>query len=391
MGYPAPMTRLLTTVALAAAVAACGGAERTGNGGPGHGWPEELVTGPGTGPALYLGPEADSPAVGYVSPGVQVEIADAASGDRVPVRIRGALKVRAWLNVSRLAAFIQRGGRPRGAPVSVGVGDVVGVRGTTVSGLMRLELTPWLGRADAPTLGPFIGEYPADRLGPQSPGGDPERPSGTPHALPVGQEVPIYDRPNGGVIATLPALDPPLTVSLVREHRGWKAVRLGHGPYLIGYINVDLTPAQAPERPAHSPLFTNVSDGGVPLRLRTEESQTLWRVNSGARVRFDGRTIAIFDSPGYAREMNRYDTGEVDVFAAADDGIAVRGMIRAEDLSAVAGEAQSPAQTPGQAPAQGDPSATPTAPTEPTPEAPTPPTSSDVPPPPAPVPPPPAG
>jgi hypothetical protein len=37
---------------------------------------------------------------------------------------------------------------------------------------------------------------------------------------------------------------------------------------------------------------------------------------------------------GFAREMNRYeDDGEVDVFVAADDAVAVRGIVQIDALA----------------------------------------------------------
>jgi hypothetical protein len=77
----------------------------------------------------------------------------------------------------------------------------------------------------------------------------------------------------------------------------------------------------------------------VPERLAAEDTRPLWRVPSGTRLRFDDDVIAVFEAEGYAREMNRYDTGEVDVFVAVDDTVAIRGMVRADDLVAIEGQA----------------------------------------------------
>ncbi len=142
----------------------CGGGEgeRSRSDRP-EGWPGELLTDEGTGPALYLHEGANSAAVGYVSPGIRVRISGAPEGDRVPVRISGPLKVRAWLTVSRLAARVQQRGRVPGTPAYVGPNDLVGIRGDAGDGNLRIEVEPWLGRANAIRDGSIVargGEHP---------------------------------------------------------------------------------------------------------------------------------------------------------------------------------------------------------------------------------------
>ncbi len=318
-------------------------------------WPSRLVTSEGSGPALYLSEGADSPAIGYVSAGVPVRIGRAPVGDRVYVMVDGPLKVRGWLSIARLAARVQQKGRVRGTPTYVAPNDLVGVRGSAGDGIMRIEVRPWLGQANAPALGPFLGEYPTDRLGADEvTGADAAGPEpGEPKSLPAGQEVQVFDRPNGDVVATLPALDPPLVVELVAARGEWSAVRVGTGPYLVGYTNVELSPAEALPTRAPTPA---TPAGDVPERLAAEDTRPLWKVPAGTRLRFDDSVIAVFEQDGWAREMNRYDTGEVDVFVAVDDTVAVRGMARSEDLVAIEGqsaggsEQQQPAPAPAPAP-----------------------------------------
>src|SRR5690349_17920280 len=118
------MTRSALAAVVALVVTGCGAsAQPPEYGPPPPGWPRELVVGAGAGPALYLGREDRSPAVGYVSPGVRVKLAGAVAGDRVAVRIEGPLKVRAFLATSRLSARIQKRGRIRGTPVQVTPND----------------------------------------------------------------------------------------------------------------------------------------------------------------------------------------------------------------------------------------------------------------------------
>lgn len=294
-------------------------------------WPEQLITGPGSGPALYLDSSAEAPAIGYVSPGLEVQLGET-EGDRVMVRIRGGLKVRAWITRSRLAARVQRRGRVRGTPTSVGVNDLVRIMGTSEGGLLRVEVRPDLGRGDL-FLGPFVGEYPADRLAAEAVDAEPEAAEGDWFRLPAGQEVSVYDRPSGDVVATLPAVDPPLAVQVVRARGEWKAVRAGVGPFLAGYVNAELVAMEGAPGVASGGAM---APGSIPRRLQAEPDRPLWRLAVGTRVRFDGHTVAILGEEGWAREMGRYDdTGEADVFVAVDDELAIRGMVRIQDLQAL--------------------------------------------------------
>lgn len=333
---------ILCTVLSAFVASACGGGPdgevaettpvlaETG----GASWPEQLITGPGSGPALYLDSSAEAPAIGYVSPGLRVQLGET-EGDRVMIRIRGALKVRAWITRSRLAARVQRRGRVRGTPTSVGVNDLVRIMGTSDEGLLRVEVRPDLGRGDL-FLGPFVGEYPADRLAAEAVDAEAEATEGDWFRLPAGQEVRVYDRPRGEVVATLPAIEPPLAVQVVRARGEWKAVRAGVGPFLAGYVDADL---EAMEGAPGVVSGGAQAAGSIPRRLQAEPDRPLWRLETGTRVRFDGRTVAILGEAGWAREMGRYDeTGEADVFVAVNDEIAVRGMVRIGDLQEVPAE-----------------------------------------------------
>ena len=336
---------------------ACGGGTPAPDDGPGEyarpaGWPADLLVGPGAGPALYLSEAPDSPAIGYVSEDVVVRLVSGPVGDRIRVQIRGGLRVRGWLNLSRLAAKAQHRGKISGTPIYLGPGNVVGVRGSGSDGNVRVEASPNFGRAAATTVGPFVGEFPLSAIASGDPTDDADAPSdGAPHLLPTGAAVPVYDRPGGEIVATLPALDPPLTVVVLRDRNGWKGIRAGVGPYLVGYVDATLTPTDAgPEAPA----LQTPAPSAVPARLQTEGDRPLLRVPSGARVRFDGETIGIFGAEGWAREMNRYETGEVDVFVAVDDEVALRGMMRGQDLR----EGEAPTETPAaptEAPSEAEP------------------------------------
>jgi hypothetical protein len=129
-------------------------------------WPSVMVTGPGSGPALFLGPEAGAAAIGYVSSGLQVELAAQPTGDRAPVRIRGPMKVRAWMATDRFALRVQRRGKIRGTAAYVGPNDLVRVVGPAEPGRARVEARPILRRAPDIRLEPFDGTFPIVGLGP---------------------------------------------------------------------------------------------------------------------------------------------------------------------------------------------------------------------------------
>lgn len=321
-------------------------------------WPSSLVIAGTGGPALYLSDAADAPAVGYASDGVRVDLAGEVSNGRIPVRIRGPLKVRAFVPVERLHAIVQRRGKLDGTPLQLGPGDRVRVLGPAGPNAMRISARPVLDGLPAATIGPFEGAYALDRLGAaEADPSLPEPPAGAPHALPASQEVTVFARPNGDALATLTASPTPRVVGVLAQRGEWARVRIGEGPYLVGYVNVPLTPAEAP---ASAAAPTRRATLPVPERIANEDGLPLHRVRRGARLRFDGTTIAIFGEAGYAREMRRYDNGEVDVFVAVDDDLALRGMLRVRDLEPFEGDAPAaapttPAQTeapPASAPAE---------------------------------------
>lgn len=285
-------------------------------------YPTELLTGPSDGgPGLYLSADPSAPAIGYVSAGVVVEIAGDAEGGRVPVRIRGAMRVRGHLPLDRLHARVLQRGRLNGTPLYLGPNDIVRVIRPVDATTMEVEATVAL-RADGAPGPSYVGTFPSASLG----GAVVAVPttSGVPGA-PVGasEPVPVYDRPGGELVLTVPAsAGVPMRVAAQRD--GWSAVLVGAGPYVAGYTQAALSPVAEP--PVHAP--TAPATGGLPARLTLEPELTLHHLAAGTRVVFDGVTVAALDQPGYARELGRHEaTAELDVFVAVDDQIAVRGMI----------------------------------------------------------------
>ena len=154
-------------------------------------------------------------------------------------------------------------------------------------------------------------------------------PEGSTRRLPA-TEVGLYEAPGGALVYTLPALNPGLTVELVRDEGPWHAVRVGSGPYLVGFVQGDLVPAAATIVP---PSGAGRSGAALPQRISDENAHPLFRVPAGTEVIFEGRVIARLNQPGWARELRRYAAYEQsDVFIAVDDSVAVRGLVRVSAL-----------------------------------------------------------
>lgn len=297
-------------------------------------WPRVLVIGPGSGPAIYLGHAEDAPAVGYLNPGTRVRLESNVVNGRVEVLVGGALATKGWVPLPRVGAYTQQRGRVEGTRAYVGAGDFVGILGAAeTAGQMRVEVRPWLGGGNF--IGPFVGAFPADQLADRRPEGEIEPLTpGECYRLPPGQTMTIDATAQGEPITTLPALDPPLAVTVLRARNDLFGVRAGYGPYITGYIRGALQRCEG-EMPAPDPMVPP-SEGDRPVWMQLEDGP-LHRVASGARVRFHGRTIARLRAEGWARELGRQEGGLVDVFIAVDDAVAIRGLVREGDLTLVEG------------------------------------------------------
>lgn len=340
----------LLFLSLSAAIAGCGGgaaattstsggasATVAASEGPPAGWPTVLNVGPGQGPALYAAGDDNAPPFGYLSEGVRVRVNGAPVNGRLPVTVGGQMVVHGWVPLSRLLAYVNQHGRIEGTPAFLGANDPVGLVSQSSDGSFRVEIRPRLGREGAADLGPFIGSVPGDWLVDHPAGdGDPDLTPGEFRRLPAGNEVQVYDRPGGAVIARLPALDPPLTVVVIRSRDGWNGVRVGVGPFLVGYIQGELEASAADQlgtRPTPEP--TAVETGHMPERIAVEEG-ALFHVTSGTWIRFYGEQVARLRAEGWAREMSRTSgSTDVDVYVAVDDGVAVRGVVPTASLTRV--------------------------------------------------------
>lgn len=296
-------------------------------------FPLRLSSGAGEGPSLYLGPEPGAPAIGYLSPDVEIELAEPPRGRRVLVRIRGAMRVRAYVDTDRLAARIQRRGRLRGTPAYLAGGDHVRVLGFDADGRARVT-----ARIDAGTrVLEYTGTFPIVGLGSSAPAQGAETAApGERSRIRTTRPLVVRDGDDGRELVTLPAgIIPARTVARVAN--GW-SVLIGNGPYLVGVVDVEPVDAEVADL---GPTATTFHTGHVlPGRLAVDTQLQLVRLAQGTRVTFDDQTIAVLDEPGMARIVHRYDpTGEADAYVAIDDRVAVRGLI---PLTAIIAEAPTP-------------------------------------------------
>jgi hypothetical protein len=279
-------------------------------------------------PILFVGSEPDAPVFGFVASDTEVLVTGPAAHGRVPVRIDGALRVKAFVPEDALALRVQRRGRVRGTPTYVGPNDVLRTLGPAAEpGRIKVRVAPRVG---GKRMGPFEGTYPVEGLAAhEAPSDAPAPQPGTAHVLPPGRTLTLFDAPNGQQIFEIPTQSVPLSVMVVAEDQGWKAVRVGEGPYLIGYTHDALTQEIEPPAP---PAPAERAKDGLPKQLQNEAG-ALKRVAKETRVLFNEQVVAVFKSEGWARVLAEYPEGQVDVFAATDDSIAVRGLVAASALS----------------------------------------------------------
>ncbi len=356
------MTRVLSSSLLVAlalfALPSCGGRSETntvasssgggsggGSGGPTEcsggaptGWPSVVVARGGTDPALYAGPDDGAPAFGYLSEGVRLRVDCPPNNGRIAVTVGGAMVVHGWVPISRTMVFAAQRGRIDGTPVYLGENDPIGLMSPEADGTFRVDLRPRLGREGAGDLGPFSGIVSGDLLRdrPTFDGVDPELNAGDAMMLPAGQAVRVFERPGGDVITTLPVLDPPLTVVVIRSRDGWHGVRIGVGPYLVGYIQAELTASSMDAVGVRPPPADHaLAADAIPARIAREEDGTAVRVAAGTEIFFYGEDVARIRDQAWGREFSRdADRHEVDVYLAVDDGVAIRGIVPESAVSA---------------------------------------------------------
>ncbi len=287
-------------------------------------------------PVLFLGPERDAPAVGYASADLSVRLAGSPQAGRVLIKVLGALEVQAHVPSKLLSLRVQRRGRVRGTPTYVGPGDRLRVLGPAAeAGRVRVVATPSvLGHRTQP----YEGTYPVQGLAAKPAPATTSQPEpGAAYELAAGLPFSLYDLPNGNQVVA-PSTSPLATdVTVLRQEGAWYAVRVGSGPYLIGYTSSQLKPRKpgAVTQDAltlKSAVLPPPANAGIPVRLVHERGE-LKRVAAGTQLFFNNAPFAILRSPGWARVLAEYPNGEVDAFVAADDHVAVRALLSRSALS----------------------------------------------------------
>jgi hypothetical protein len=291
--------------------------------------PDQVLSGATEAPALYLGTSATAPVVGFLGQDVLLDVLGPPETGRVPVRVHGALSVQAYVPASLLQLRTQRRGRLRGTPVYLGPGDAVLVVGAgEKADRLRVRAAPRMGDLILPA---FEGTYPVVGLAPRQPAPDvAPPPEGEAYVVPVNTALALHDNPNGKLTVVIPAQTEPVPARVLGERDGWFAVRVGDGPYLVGYTNAQLQRV-ATEAPAPAVAAAAVTGSELPRRLARETGE-LKRVSSGAKISFGGRVIAKLAKEGYARVLAVYPNGEADALVAVDDSVAVRGLLNTADL-----------------------------------------------------------
>lgn len=307
---------------------ACASTQHAGSGANGS-LPAQVLSGSSDQPALYLNTAQSSPVLGFLGRDVLLDVLGPSQEGRVPVRVRGPMQVRAFVPANLLQLRTQRHGRLRGTPVYLGPDDAVLVVGAGEKpDRVRVRATPRVGSL---TLAPFEGTYPAVGLAARRAAHDAATPpAGEPYVVPANTPLELREAPGGKLVAQLPAQSEPTGVRVLREQGGWLAVRIGDGPYLVGYTNAKLQPGDVAQPPRSAEASNN--PGKLPRRL-ADESGDLQQVAVGAKVSFDGRVIARLDKVGYARVLATYPSGEADALVAVDDSVTVRGLVQTRDLS----------------------------------------------------------
>ncbi len=348
------------------------------DGPPAPDWPRELLVAHDDGPALFRRSGPDAAPVAWVAGGEALRPRGAVRGGRVRAVIDGGLRLRGWIAIDRLEAVVLRRGRLRGTPVFLSPGDRVRLRAAR-GRLATLEAAARLGHPSLELTAPFRGELPLSRLGAQPAGVAAGPTSGAP--VLVRGAARLHASPDGPVVYALPALEPALVATVLRDEGAWVGVRLGVGPYLVGYLpRAALAMREAPaskqsiapevldpwrrgaspapsESGVRDPWSERAAPGpqrGLPPRLRDAVVRPVWRVAAGARVEVEGATVAVFTAEGWAVELER-DGERVRILGAVDESATVIGVVPASALRAADGATGSADEPPVREDAATDP------------------------------------
>jgi hypothetical protein len=310
-------------------------------------WPGALIVADAAGPVLFRRSAPSSRGFAWIAAGMPIVPRGAVERGRVRVLVDGPVSVRGWMAVDRLEGIVVSRGRVRGTPLYVVPGDSVRlleVRGSTamVEGRAQLGL-PGVGTSEA-----FRGTFPISSLGAEARGSG-VGPSGG-RAISLRNVRALYGEPNGEVVWEIPQSATALPATVLREDGEWLGVRIGLGPYLVGYVPRSALGSSRKKDLFSSEVIDPWADDGdeepepehgapsgpqLPPMLAEAAVRPVWRIREGARVRVDGATVALFRESGRAVELSRAGS-EVVVLAAVDETVTVQGTVRAQDLESLA-------------------------------------------------------
>jgi hypothetical protein len=274
-----------------------------------------------------------------------------------------------WLSNESVGAYLNTTARVRGTPVSVRRADLACVPQEDVGEgralvLVRTNVGPDVTFDSNPALAEssagvqvWRGTYPrSGLLGLEPSWSDPY--AGTPllqlAGTPDGVVAEVFGAPNGARLLRV-ASPAGVPAMLVRQEGPWYAVRLGSGPYVVGFTRTAPTAptgrnaarAQArallgqvqssPNARFHNGVSGASNTPPIPEVLRAEGvAQALRRLRAGASLQLDNGEVMAINQPLTVRATSPNDTpGRVRVLAAMTDAVALYGMVDPADLHRV--------------------------------------------------------
>lgn len=310
-------------------------------------WPARLLATDSNEPALFRR-SGDAHGFAWLAGGVALSPRGAVRDGRVRAYVDGPVRVRGWIAVDRLEGVVLARGRVTGTPLYLVPGDRVHLRGVDGNDA-HVEASALIGHPHLARSPAFRGTFPLARLGAAFEGGGAGPTPGP--TVRIRRATDLRASPRGPVQWVIPALDPPLPATVLRTHGDMLGVRIGSGPYVVGFVPASaLEPRGDGKQEVLNPWSpeavrtvepdvrdpwqsepTTRPELALPPLLQAAVVRPIWRVRAGARVVVEGATMATFRDPGFAVELER--AGEsAEVLAAADSTVTVRGMVALSDL-----------------------------------------------------------
>ncbi|MFT3923995.1 MAG: hypothetical protein QM778_15785 [Myxococcales bacterium] len=291
-------------------------------------------------PVFFLTSESDSPALGFGSDDAKLVVRDDPSENgRTPVRVLGRLHLEAYVPNGLVELRVQENTPVAGTALVLRAGDRVGlVEPRNDSGVHRVNIR--VAVADQ-VLGPFEGGLDARYLSAKPPPKSEPLESGIAYTLPANTALPVYRGPREELLTLVPPLVAELPVTVLAIERNWFMVRVGKGPFLQGFTNAPLALVGKPAGARMVQLKPKQKRpiNSVPWRI-AQSPGPLLLVAAGTQLRFRGRIVATLRSAGWARALGSIDhDGDVEVLAAVDDIVTVRGTAPKPALTVVSEEA----------------------------------------------------